>query len=118
MEHLFEGLKSQIESLKEEIQDVKGELKKQTEILVRLANVETKFESIREELIANKRSHDLLWAEIKEIEENCIERGRSCLPMVEWVREMRKWMWKVVISLLVYGLMGLVGWFLYLYKKF
>jgi predicted nucleic acid-binding Zn-ribbon protein len=118
MENQIEGLKEQIELLRDEIQDVKSELKRQTEILVRLANVETRFEGIREELQANKRSHDQMWSEIKQIEGRCVARGQECKPLIDWVKETRKWMWKLIVSLLVYGIVGLAGWLLYLYKKF
>jgi predicted RNase H-like nuclease (RuvC/YqgF family) len=117
MENQMESLKHNIALLRDEIQDVKDELKKQTEILVRLANVETRFEGIREELQANKKSHDMVWGEIKKIQDRCMERGQECQPVIGWVKETRKWMWRIVVSLIIYGAVGLGGWFLYLYKR-
>jgi seryl-tRNA synthetase len=117
MENQMESLRHNIALLRDEIQDVKDELKKQTEILVRLANVETRFEGIREELQINKKSHDTMWGEIKKIQDRCVGRGQECQPVISWVKETRKWVWKVIVSLIIYAAVGMVGWFLYLYKR-
>jgi chromosome segregation ATPase len=110
--------RAQLEALTQDVGEIKDELRKITEILVRLSNVQAELSGLKEELTANARSHDQIWQEITKLRDNYLQFVQSSLPLLEWTKNMRKSISHLTVALISTAAVSIVGWLIYLYSVF
>jgi len=110
--------RAQLQALTEDMTEVKMELKKITEILVHLSNVKSELTSLKEELVANAKSHDQIWQEIAKLRDSYYQHVHDSLPLLEWAKNMRSKVDKLVIALVTTAIISIIGWLAYVYRTF
>jgi uncharacterized coiled-coil DUF342 family protein len=108
--------RAQLEALTQDVGEIKDELRKITEILVRLSNVQTELSGLKEELTANARSHDQIWQEITKLRDNYLHFVQSSLPLLEWTKNMQKNISRLTVALISTAAVSIIGWMIYMYR--